>query len=146
MVTSLDPEARPSGMTATAVSSVSLSPPLVLVCLETGTNTYRAVNESGVFAVNLLAREQAEVAKRFATDSERKFDGIRVTAGVTGAPLLEGVLAYCECSVVESVQAGDHTIFLGQVEAAESPESEDETPLVYYRGAYRTIADQDAAD
>lgn len=139
VVTSRNPDGTPSGMTATAVCSVSLVPPLVLACLDVGANTHRAVEASGIFALNLLSHRDVELARRFAGEAADKFEGLRVSSAATGAPLLEGTLGYCDCSVLESVAAGDHTIFVGRVEGAELHGEDGSRPLVYYRGRYRTL-------
>ncbi|MFQ5678042.1 MAG: flavin reductase family protein [Gemmatimonadota bacterium] len=141
VVTSRDGDGVPCGMTATAVCSVSLTPPLVLACLEIERNTHRAIQVSGIFAINVLAGEQEVLARRFAETGETKFDGAEATPGVTGAPLLARTLAYCECAVVQAVPAGDHTIFVGQVRAASAASEEPaRAPLVHFRGAYGTLA------
>lgn len=139
VVTSRHADGSPSGMTATAVCSVSLAPPLVLACLDLGANTHRAVEASGIFAVNLLAGGDAGLARRFSGERGGKFRGLAVAEAVTGAPLLERGLGYCDCSVVEAVPAGDHTIFVGRVEAAATHAPEDGGPLLYYLGRYRKL-------
>lgn len=139
IVTSRQPDGSPSGMTATAVCSVSLVPPLVLACLDVGANTHRAVGSSGVFAVHLLAEGEAELARRFGGEGEEKFDGLAVSRAVTGAPLLAVGLGYCDCSVDRSLDAGDHTVFIGRVEAAGTRGPVGCPPLVYYRGRYREL-------
>lgn len=139
VVTSRHADGSPSGMTATAVCSVSLAPPLVLACLDVGANTHGAVRESGVFALNLLAEGDGDLARRFGLEEERKFEGLAVSRAVTGSPLLERGLGYCDCSVVQAMDAGDHTIFIGRVEAAESHGPSSRAPLLYYRGRYREL-------
>lgn len=141
VVTSRQEDGTPSGMTATAVCSASLEPPLVLACLDVGTNTHRAVEGSGVFALNLLAVGDEGLARGFGVEGDRKFDGLPTSTAATGAPLLGGGLGYCDCSVVEAVPAGDHTIFIGRVEAAESRDPEGRGPLIHYRGAYAGLGD-----
>lgn len=140
VVTSRHADGSPSGMTATAVCSVSLEPPLVLACLDVGANTHRAVEASGIFALHLLASGDAPLARRFGGEGEGKFEGLALGEAATGAPLLEEGLGYCDCSVVEAVPAGDHTIFVGRVEAAATRGVEGRSPLLYYRGRYRELA------
>lgn len=143
IVTTRDSEGAPQGMTATAVCSVSLEPPLVMACLDHDAATHAAVAETGVFALNLLSASEEELARRFATQSREKFAGLPLSSSETGAPVLEGVLAYCDCAVVRSVPAGDHTIFIGRVVAAEvgaDPEGDHPAgPLLYYLGRYGAI-------
>lgn len=138
IVTSRGADGEPRGMTATAVCSVSLTPPLVLASLDLGANTTRAVRSSGVYALHFLGQEHLELAERFATDETDKFAGLRTSAGVTGAPLLDGVLAWCDCSVERAVEAGDHTLFIGRVEAV-GVLDEEARPLVHYLGRYRSL-------
>ena len=139
IVTSRHGDGSPSGLTATAVCSVSLVPPLVLACLDVEANTHRAIRESGIFALNLRAEDDAELARRFGGSGEEKFDGLATTRAATGAPLLESGLGYCDCSVVQAVEAGDHTLFIGRVEAAASRGPADPSPLVYVHGRYRGL-------
>jgi flavin reductase (DIM6/NTAB) family NADH-FMN oxidoreductase RutF len=130
---------RVHGMTVSAFSSVSLDPPLVLVCADKDSDTCTLIAESGVFAVNILARGQDELSQRFAAQGNeaRRFDGLAVERAVTGAPLLRG-LASLDCTLVGTHDAGDHVIYVGRVEALRR--FADGEPLLYYRGAYRTLA------
>lgn len=139
VVTTLDGEGRPAGLTASAFSSVSLAPPLVLVCVAHTAQSYPALRDADRFAVNVLAADQEAVSSRFAarqpTGSE-KFDGLAYERGTLGAPLLDGALAHLECSAVHAYPGGDHTIFVGQVEAARYRDGDGAEPLLYYRGRY----------
>jgi len=139
VVTSVGSDGRPCGLTATAVCSVSLDPPLVLASLEHGTSTGRGVRSAGFYAVNLLDREGLPLAALFARDDETKFEGVARETGVTGAPLLRRAVGYCDCRVVEAVEAGDHTVYIGRVEDARV-RRRGTAPLVYHRGAYATLA------
>lgn len=146
IVTARRPDGTPSGMTATAVCSASLVPPLVLACLDVGTHTHDAVEASGAFAVHLLAEGEADLARRFGGDGGDKFRGLGVSTAATGSPLLASGLGFCDCSVVGTLPAGDHTIFVGRVEAAESRGPEARGPLVYFRGVYHPLAGAPCAD
>lgn len=143
IVTTRDAGGEPHGMTATAVCSVSLEPPLVMVCLGHEAATHTAVEQSGIFALNLLSASGEALARHFATQSLEKFAELSVQAGETGAPVFEDALAHCDCSVVRSVPAGDHTIFIGRVISAEVGEDAEgdhsRGPLLYYRGRYGVI-------
>lgn len=139
IVTSRDAEGEPRGMTATAVCSVSLEPPLVLACLDRNAKTHGAVEAARVYALNFLGESDVDLARRFSEDALDKFADLAFTTRVTGAPVLERALAYCDCSVVECVRAGDHTIFIGRVESAGYREMDEATPLVHYRGDYRNV-------
>jgi flavin reductase (DIM6/NTAB) family NADH-FMN oxidoreductase RutF len=137
VVTTCDGEDRPTGLTASAFTSVSLEPPLVLVCVDHKSQSYPALREHGRFAVNILGSEQQETSRRFATSRLDKFDGVAFHRGALGLPLLDGALAQLECVTVSAHVEGDHTIFVGRVERARSG---DGAPLVYYRGRYDRLA------
>lgn len=139
IVTTRDPAGNPRGMTATAVSSVSLDPPLVMACLDRAAGTHSALQAFGFYGLNFLGEGDAAVAARFGRSSELKFEGLTLRDGETGVPLLDQALAHCECAVERAVSAGDHTIFLGRVRATWVAEETETRPLVYYRGAYGTI-------
>jgi flavin reductase (DIM6/NTAB) family NADH-FMN oxidoreductase RutF/DNA-binding FadR family transcriptional regulator len=122
------------GMTASAVSSLSLEPPMLLVCVNKATVTERAISSSGAFGVNILHEDQGHVAERFAgRHSPDKFDDVEVSYGQLGIPMLEDALARIECRVSEKVSGGTHTVFLGRVERAEARRG---APLTYFRGSF----------
>jgi 3-hydroxy-9,10-secoandrosta-1,3,5(10)-triene-9,17-dione monooxygenase reductase component len=129
-----------AGMTASAFSSVSLAPPLVLVCIEKKAHTLPWLQKSGVFAVNVLAQGQHELSNRFATtgNEAQRFDGIVCRSGPTGAPWLPDTLAVLDCRVTAAHDAGDHFIYVGAVETAEFAETRE--PLVHYDAKYRALA------
>jgi flavin reductase (DIM6/NTAB) family NADH-FMN oxidoreductase RutF len=137
VLTTRDKDGRPSGLTAIAFTSVSLDPPLVLVCVDHGATAHPAFRAHGRFAVNVLRREQEALSRRFAASGGDKFDGVPCHAGTTGLPLLDDALATLECRVVEAHEAGDHTIFIGAVEAASVGAGR---PLVYFHGGYHGLA------
>jgi flavin reductase (DIM6/NTAB) family NADH-FMN oxidoreductase RutF/DNA-binding GntR family transcriptional regulator len=132
VITTADGDAR-FGMTASAMCSLSLDPPMVLACLNRTSVTRDAVSRSGTFAVNILDEDQAHLALRFATPSDDKFAGVGASEGVLGCPLLDGTLASLECRVAEEVTGGTHSIFLGEVHGAEA---RDGNPLAYFRGQF----------
>lgn len=121
------------GMTASAVSSVSMDPPMLLICLNTKVPTQSAVADSGAFTVNILDSEQGELARRFAMPAEDKFADVHVRTGSLGQPCLADALAQLECRVVDEVAGGTHRIFLGEVIAATARAG---SPLAYYRGQF----------
>jgi 4-nitrophenol 2-monooxygenase / 4-nitrocatechol 4-monooxygenase, reductase component len=122
------------GMTVSAVSSLSLDPPMLLVCLNAASSTQEAVHRSGRFAVNILAEHQGDIAERFARPgSDDKFAGVETRAGHTGVPLLSGALATVECRVAEVVGGGTHRVFLADAVHAEATEG---APLAYFRGKF----------
>jgi 4-nitrophenol 2-monooxygenase / 4-nitrocatechol 4-monooxygenase, reductase component len=126
-------DGRPHGTTASAVTSLSLEPPMLLICMNKSSETGRAIAESGRFAVNILSEDQPDAAMRFATKAPDKFEGIALRSGIGGAPLLEDALATCECRVVEEVTGGTHTVFLAEVDSASARPG---APLAYYRGHF----------
>lgn len=136
VVTTRDREGLPSGLTASAFTSVSLDPPLVLICVDHGATAHPDFRERGWFAVNILRREQEALSRRFAVSGGDKFRGVACHEGRTGLPLLDGALATLECRIVEAHEAGDHTIFIAQVEAASVTEGR---PLVYFHGNYQGL-------
>ncbi|MBI2527596.1 MAG: flavin reductase [Candidatus Rokubacteria bacterium] len=140
VVTAWDAAGHPTGLTASAFTSVSLNPPLVLVCVAHIAQSYPALRASERFAVNILGAHQEALSQRFATpatgDGGEKFQGIKHTPGALGLPVLEGALAQLECSTVNAYPGGDHTIFVGQVEAARCQADPGAEPLLYYRGRY----------
>jgi flavin reductase ActVB len=118
------------GFTASAFSSLSLEPPLLLVCLQKDADCYNAFMDSDDFAVSILAHGQSEIARRFATKAIDKWAGTAVTPGkISGLPLVTGASAHCECRIRERVDGGDHMILLGEVVRAEVSEAE---PMLHY--------------
>ena len=127
-------DGRPHGMTVSAVSSLSMDPPMLLVCLHSASGTQEAVRRSGRFAVNILAEHQGAVAERFArSGAVDKFDGVPVRSGHTGVPVLDGALAVVECRVCEAVTGGTHRVFLGKVLHSKATEG---SPLAYFNGTF----------
>ena len=137
VVTTVGTDGNRYGLTATAFTSVSLDPPLVLVCVDKNTESYPHLMEGKSFAVNFLSADQQDVSNRFAKSGGDKFEIVETRTVATGAPVLAGTLAFVDCEITERVEGGDHTIFIGRVEAAESS---DKDPLVYFSGGYRALA------
>jgi flavin reductase (DIM6/NTAB) family NADH-FMN oxidoreductase RutF len=136
IVTTCDADERPTGLTASAFSSVSLDPPLVLICVDHKSQSYPALREAGRFAINVLHLEHEPISRRFATTRLDKFEGVAFRMGELGVPLIEGALAHLECRTVNAHVEGDHTIFVGRVESIQVGEGE---PLLYYRGRYHRL-------
>ena len=137
-------DGRDFGTTASAVTSLSLEPPMLLACLNETSETGLAIRAASSFTVNILGDTQGEIANRFATKSQHKFEGIEIVRGVRGLPLIAGSLATIQCHVAEAVRGGTHTIFIGDVEAAWAQEG---SPLTYFRGQFGRFEEalQDAA-
>jgi len=142
IVTARDGAGRPAGLTASAFTSVSLNPPLVLVCVAHNAQSYEILQGADRFAINILEVGQEALSNRFATKSStaaEKFEGVAHKEGALGLPLLTDALAHLECSTAHAYPGGDHTIFVGQVEAASSRADEGPEPLLYYRGRYNRL-------
>ena len=135
VVTVRDPDGRDYGMTVSAFSSVSLVPPLVLVCIDDQASIRPMIDRAAHFGVSILAAGQEALARRFAAKGDR-FDGVGYDRGDFGVALLDGALGWIECEVVARHQAGDHQIVVGRVERGENS---DDRPLLYYRGGYAQL-------
>jgi flavin reductase (DIM6/NTAB) family NADH-FMN oxidoreductase RutF len=126
------------GMTASAFCSLSLDPPLALVCIERSTRMHELLSRVDRYAVNMLASHQEALSRRFAEPpDDTRFDGVGFDRGTTGAPLIRDVLAHLECELVDRYPGGDHTIIVGRVIAAAAVA--DSRPLLYYRGGYAAL-------
>jgi flavin reductase (NADH) len=135
VVTTLDGH-EPRGLTTTAVASVSAEPPLLLVCVDVTSRTLPSLLERRGFVVNFLRAGRDDLARQFASKAERKFDGIRWKPSPAGLPVLhEDAVAWAECATEREIEAGDHLILLGVVEAGAALRP-DEAPLVYHRRRY----------
>ena len=138
VVTALDPSGRPAGMTASALSSVSLDPPLLLVCVGLQAEFHKTMSAAARFAVNVLAADQEHLSRQFAATGGDHFAGIAYHAGPHGLPLLDGVLAHVFCDRWGRHEAGDHTVFFGLVTGGEAFER---PALLYFRSGYTTTED-----
>lgn len=140
VVTTTGADGVPRGFTANSFTSVSLTPPLVLVCLAKAAHSHAVFTASSAFAINVLAEQQKGLASLFASKQPDKFQRCDWHAGDTGAPLLDGAVARFDCNVHQCVDAGDHTILIGEVQALQH--AADERPLGYCRGAYVSYQDE----
>lgn len=125
------------GMTVASFASLSLRPPLVLVCIETAPRTHDAIVAAGKFAVNILRMQQCDVSTTFATKTGDRFEGIPIHTGKLGLPLIDGSLVAVECTLYAQLPGGDHSIFVGEVVESEVSEG---SPLIYYRSGYHELA------
>ena len=142
IVTARAPDGRIAGVTANSFCSVSLDPPLVLVCVDHKALSFPALRDHGRFAVNILRADQEALSRRFATSKiVDKFEGVPHTISALGLPLVEGALAHLECVTVSTHVEGDHTIFVGRVERAGVPGGE---PLLYFKGRYERLPESGA--
>jgi flavin reductase ActVB len=136
VVSTVDHDGRPHGMTVTSLCSLSMRPPLLLVCLQQGSATTRALCEATRFAVSVLGVDQEDQARRFATREIDRFADGTVSTEVAGLPVVEGALAWLLCTRHRMLEAGDHTILIGQVEEATTRAGH---PLLYYGRDYRAL-------
>lgn len=133
VITARDADGRDVGMTVSAFSSLSLDPPLVLICIDNGASVAPVLEHCELFGINVLSDEQEPISRRFAEKEMDRFEGVAYHRGQHGIALLDGALAQMECRVHARYPAGDHTILVGAVEVTAVHEGH---PLVYYRGGY----------
>lgn len=124
------------GMTVSSFSSLSLDPPLVLICVDRRLSTHDALVGAGQFVVNILSDSQEHLSRQFASREADKFQGVAYSAGLLGLPVLDGALASIECRLHSTAPGGDHTILIGEVVAMEIGDGD---PLLYYRSGYREL-------
>ncbi len=140
IVTTIDTAGKPYGLTMNAVTSLSLSPPMFIVCVDNNSDTLAPMRDSKVFCINVLASNQQDLSNRFAKKGDEKFSGIGHTRGSTGAPVLDGALLSIECAVSSIAPGGDHQIMLGEVRRIVTNESAGIEPLLYFGGRYAALA------
>ena len=136
VITTRDQAGRPYGLTANAVTSLSLEPPLLLICVDRKAETFPHFFDSKIFVLNILAASQEDVSRRFAKTGGDKFAGIACRIGHLDTPILEGTLGHVECRIIETLEGGDHVIHIGEVQHAEAREG---PPLIFFRGKYRQL-------
>jgi flavin reductase (DIM6/NTAB) family NADH-FMN oxidoreductase RutF len=132
---------KPHGLTVSAFASISPEPPLIMVAIDHRHSAYPLLEQEGAaFAVNILGQDQMELSNRFAwlKDEDRFAMGDWATA-VTGAPILRDALAWLDCTIHARYVAGTHTIYVGEVQASQTPRP-DESPLIYWNRGYRHLA------
>jgi flavin reductase (DIM6/NTAB) family NADH-FMN oxidoreductase RutF len=136
IVTTLEPDGTPRGLTTNAVTSVSAEPPILLVCVARNSRTLPALLHTKRFVVNFMRDDHAELCALFASKADDKFANVSWTPGAGGIPILhEGAIAHAECTTLEEHDVGDHVVVLGLVEGAAPPDP-DEVPIVYFRKEY----------
>lgn len=130
------------GMTANAFSSLSLDPPLILVCVDKGTHMLEVLQETRAFTVNILSAEQEETSTYFATSSRthgaEEFAKTKYTIGTTGTPRIAGTIGVLDCTLHSVAEGGDHDIYIGEVKAFEIAGGD---PLLFFAGRYRGLAE-----
>lgn len=140
LVTTRSENGERSGLTATAVCSVSAEPPILLVCVNQKSGSYAAIREAGRFAVNVLAAEDQDLSNRFASSvsGDERFHHGEWDSLATGAPVLASALAGFDCTLLEAKDVGSHGVFFGRIEAIKVRE-DDGAPLLYGKGGYGTL-------
>jgi flavin reductase (DIM6/NTAB) family NADH-FMN oxidoreductase RutF len=136
ILTVVTPDGRPIGMTANSLSSVSLRPPLISVCVDREADMHEAILKAGEFVVNVLSSPQETLARRFSDEHDDRFDGVGYHLSPDGLILLDGALAHVECHRQAQHPAGDHTIVVGKVVGGATS---DGRPLLFYRGGYAAL-------
>ncbi|HEV2084761.1 MAG TPA: flavin reductase family protein [Gemmatimonadales bacterium] len=136
ILTVVTPDGRPIGMTANSLSSVSLRPPLISVCVDREADMHDAILKAGEFVVNVLSSPQETLARRFSDEHDDRFDGVGYHLSPDGLILLDGALAHIECHSQAQYEAGDHTIVVGKVVGGATS---DGRPLLFYRGGYAAL-------
>lgn len=137
VVTAMD-DAGPVGLAVSSFTSVSLEPPEVLFCATKTSSSWARIHTAGRFSVNILAADQEDVCRVFASPATDKFIEIGWKRSSNGCPLIDGVLAHIDCSIGQVVDAGDHHVVIGTVENLEVLREHE--PLVFYRGGFGTFA------
>lgn len=137
IVTAIDSNGQPSGMTANSFTSVSLEPPLVSVNIDRQAEFHAAILEAAGFAINVLAHDQESLSRRFANPTADRFDGVGYRRTERGLLVLSGAVTTIECETVHRVPVGDHTIVVGRVVGGEVHDAG--RPLLYFRGGYHTL-------
>ena len=143
VITVLDDEGKPIGMTANSFNSVSLDPPLIVWSLRTNARTYPVYSKAKRFVVNILSEEQVDVSNRFAKSGADRFDGVATTPGIDGLPMIDGCSAYLECRTEATYPGGDHLLFLGRVERMVGSARK---PLAFGAGKYMVVHPYDSGN
>ncbi len=136
VVTTKAADGSDQGMTVTAFCSLSLEPPLVLICIEKTASVHEALTSAPAFVVNILAAKQEQIARRFSIVDIDRFEGVGFSRSRNGIALLDDILGVIECNSFALHDGGDHTIIVGEVEATRA---ETGAPLLYYRGGYAQL-------
>jgi len=125
------------GMTANAVTSLSLDPPLVILCIQRDVHSYAKFKAGGCFALSILSVEQREISDRFAFKGPKDFSGLDTLTAITGAPILKGAIGWVDCRVHDILPGGDHDIFVGEIVAGDASDSGQ--PLLFFGGKYTQL-------
>ena len=138
VVTTVAPDGEPAGLAVGSFTSVSLDPPLVAFCPSRTSSTWPVIRDAGSFCVNILAEDQEDISRVFASKGADKFRGVGWKPSSTGSPILNDVLAWIDCRLETVLDGGDHHVVLGRV--VELHVEREDGPLVFYRGGYGRFA------
>ncbi len=140
IITTIQPDGKVHGMAANGINSVSLDPLLVLVCVGHNRNTYPLIKETGRFAINILSAEQQALGEYFARPADRRSGDVKLSFSFTerGSAILDNCLSSMDCHVVGEYVAGDHTIFIGEVDEIRV-NAGDSGPLIFFEGKFRGL-------
>jgi flavin reductase (DIM6/NTAB) family NADH-FMN oxidoreductase RutF len=142
IVTILDSRGGPHGMTVNSFTSVSLAPPLVLICIDLQAAILTHFAPGKRFAINVLHEEQKDLSTCFARSGYDRFQGVKWSPGETGAPVLPEVLATLECAVTQMIEAGDHVVVIGEALRAGWRDGQ---PLIYFNSSYQSLRSEASA-
>ncbi|MCC6536248.1 MAG: flavin reductase family protein [Bryobacterales bacterium] len=132
----LDDAGQPHGMTVNSFTSVSMEPPLILICVDIVAGLLPIFTKASAFGLSFLAEQQQDLSSRFARRGQDRFESTPWEAGQTGVPLIPGALAHLECRIDQTIQAGDHAILISRVIAADISSGR---PLLYFERGYRKL-------
>jgi flavin reductase (DIM6/NTAB) family NADH-FMN oxidoreductase RutF len=141
IITTIGRDGKPYGLTMNGITSLSLEPPLFLICVDERSGTLDALKHSGVFCINVLREDQQALADVFAGKGDDKFNGVSHERYGAGAPHLHGAIMAVECRVSEIMTGGGHEIVIGEARAILISEEQDAAPLLFYRGEYGRLGD-----
>jgi flavin reductase (DIM6/NTAB) family NADH-FMN oxidoreductase RutF len=140
VITALDENNAPVGLTANSFTSLSLDPPLVLFCVDRTIKSFQALHANRHFAVNILRQDQEQISRQFARSGADKWNGVKFQCWETGCPIIEGCIANLECDVESVFEGGDHVIIIGKVRRMVFDQNSECRPLLYFRGKYGGVA------
>lgn len=136
VMTVLDEDGKPVGLTANSFSSLSLDPPLIVWSLRMTSSCMPIYQKAERFAVNILAQDQVDISNRFAKSAPDRFNGVTFQPGIAGVPLIDGCISYLECKLEATYPGGDHLLFVGRVERIQQTERQ---PLAFVGGSYVAV-------
>ena len=136
VMTVLDADGKPVGLTANSFSSLSLDPPLIVWSLRTNSSSMPIYQQAQRFVVNILADDQVDISNRFAKSAPDRFNGVSFQPGIDGVPLIDGCIAYLECKLEATYPGGDHLLFVGRIERIQQTER---APLAFVGGNYVAV-------